>query len=657
MKKNNILRSFAALVMGSAMFMVSCDGIEGGETPEPVFPTAVERTVSPGQTVTVTFDANLDWEVSVPESSLTTFWIEDGAMDVAKVSGKAGNGLTVTVGTTSSEDFEERSCQVMLKMGGKSESIAKIILPGKERSLVVYTATFNEDGELDYNDGYVYTESEAQSIDLFWTGSDYRLPIKIDANFSWTVKTPSWAVIDVPEERVGETIINVYGVPSEYPLEDAEGKIQFMAGDQVVKEYDITIPGCDDIFSYTTSMGLSEIIFNYAGRIKTATGFIDGPSVSKISGTAGVKVLAAEIVDGKYTDAPSWLVVDVQEYDDAKGADVLQEREVTVSAKTNEGEDRNAVVFFLPPSAPETTEALLNEDKSEIKEEYLQYALPVTQLSSNQEFIMMLASPSEMASGGALFTVAEDQELFSKFGETRYAYDLVYTNQYARDYAHMIFTHAITSYKVFDASGADKTSDEDFFLALSLEETADGGVIDMVSEVKTTGYVVLYGSDEKVLAVVRCTLDPETNIGEVADVSFLGESAYLAEMAGATLEKITEGPLYDKYKENMVPIYHLKYTMENMPMLLSMPTTARAYVPNPYGRRDCFLVNGLNYDETIGEFERIDGGVQVYMIMPDGLDYIQGALFFYDAKNAVSASGDNAVLVLVCTLDLTGSAE
>ena len=97
------------------MFAVSCVETDPDEKVEPVFPASVQKTVSPGQTVTLTFDANLDWEVSVPESSLTKFWIEDGAMDVAKVSGKAGNGLTVTVGTTSSEDFEERSCVVSME--------------------------------------------------------------------------------------------------------------------------------------------------------------------------------------------------------------------------------------------------------------------------------------------------------------------------------------------------------------------------------------------------------------------------------------------------------------------------------------------------------------------------------------------------------------
>lgn len=659
MKKNNIFRSFAALMTGCAMFMVSCGDQEPEGVTDPVFPSSEEKTVAPGQKVTLAFEANLDWEVSVPESSLTDFWIEDG-LKVAKVSGKAGAGV-VTIGTTANEDYYERSCAVTMTMGGKSQQIAKIIILSKGRSLKVYVATFDEDGLPVYDDGYVYSDTEAESIDLYWSGSDFRIPVRIDANYSWTVKTPSWASVDVPEDRVGEVSLNILGVSSEYPLEDAEGKIQFMAGETVVKEYVITIPGCQDIFEHKVSMGLAEVTFNYAGRVKTDVGFVDGPVSASVSGTSGVKVFAVESVDGKFdvksSQNPSWLDIDVQDYDLTDGAEVLQDRAVTITAATNEGDDRSAVVFFLPPSAPDRGAELFNPDLTAVKDEYMQYSLPVTQLSSNQEFILMVSSPSELAAGGAVFNVSEDAALLTKFGQTKYAYELVYTHQYASDVAHMIFSHEVTSYKVFDASGSDRTSDEDFFLSMSLNEEKTGGVIYMDSEVKTSGFVVLYGSTDNVLAVVRCALDPETSIGDVADVSFLGESAYLAGMVGATLEEVTEGPLYDKYKENMVPIYHLKYTMENMPMLLSIPTKARAYVPNPYGRRDCFLVNGLNYDETIGEFERIDGGVQIYMKMPDGLDYIQGALFFYDARNAVSASGDNAVLVLVCTLDLTGGEE
>lgn len=654
MKKNNISRSFAALLMGCAMFMVSCEPAGTEADPDPVFPSSVDKTVSPGQTVTLTFDANLDWEVSVPESTLTTFWIEDGAMDVAKVSGKAGDGIAVTVGTTSAEAFDERSCAVTLKMGGKSQQIAKIILPGKDMTLTVYSAVV-EDGEVQYgDDGYLYESTEAESIDLIWTGSDFRLPIKVAANYSWTVKSPSWAKVDVPEDRVGEVELNVFGVSSEYPLADASGKLQFMSGETLVKEYDITIPGCEDIFSYSVGMGLTELVFSYAGKIKTAAGFIDEPASVDVTGTSGVRVFAVESAEGKFdldgTAGPSWLKIEVEEYDDTDGADVLQERTVSIDVETNEGEDRNAVVFFLPPSAPQDRADLFTEGLDAVKEEYAQYALPVTQLSSDQEFVMMLSSPSEMAAGGAVFNVSEDAALFTKFGETKYAYELVYTDQYARDVAHMVFSHEVTSYKVFDASGLDKTSDDKFFLSLILDEDKTGGVIDMITEVKSSGFVVLYGSTDNVLAVVRCTLDPDTTIGDVADVAFIGENAPYAEMCGASLEHVVDGPLYDQYKEYMVPIYHLKYTQPNLPMLISLPNSVKSYMANPWALRNNFSVNGMEYDD--GTFERNDGGVNIYMTMPEGKQKIEGNIFFY---SSAAPSNDSIVLVLACTFDLTGA--
>lgn len=646
MKKNNISGFFAALVMGSALFAASCEK-PSEETPAPEFPQLIEKTVAPGESVTIPVQANLDWEISVPENGLQWFWIQDGAFQLYRLSGKAGEA-EVVIGVSSTEEFDnDRVCEVTMKMGGESKVIARLVRPSKEKHLTVYAAVVT-DGEVQFNetgDSYLYETEEAESLDMIWTGSEFRLPIKVESNYNWSIKTPEWARVDVPSDGVGEKNLIVYGVPSAYPLDAASGKLQFMSGEKVVKEYTVNIPGCKDIFSYKMDMSITELEFNYQGQIKVATGFIDGPATGYVSGADGIRVIAlSRNESGFSTDAPSWLEVNVAEYDRTEGAYVLQQRNFTVSAVLNEGDNRHAALLFLPPTLTAAASDLF--EGTEIKEEYKQYSVPVTQLSSDQEFISMLANPSDMAAGGATFAVSENEDLYNRFGQTRYAYELVYTNQYARDNARMIFTSAVTSYKVFDENG---------FLSMTLDEDMKGGVVDMVSETAQTGHVVLYGAAGNVLAVIECRFDPEEIIGEVADVAFIGESVMYAPMVGATLEDVSEDPSFSQYREGQALVYHLRYTMPAMPMTISIPSSIKKHTVNPYMFRHNIRVNDLKYDEdfvngVLGGVALVDGGVTIYMEMPEGRDYLRGNIIF-------SNSADETILVLVCTLDLRETAE
>ena len=646
MKKNNISGFFAALVMGSALFAASCEK-PSEETPAPEFPQLIEKTVAPGESVTIPVQANLDWEISVPENGLQWFWIQDGAFQLYRLSGKAGEA-EVVIGVSATEEFDnDRVCEVTLTMGGESKVIARLVRPSKEKHLTVYAAVV-VDGEVQFNetgDSYLYETEEAESLDMIWTGSEFRLPIKVESNYNWSIKTPEWARVDVPSDGVGEKNLIVYGVPSAYPLDAASGKLQFMSGEKVVKEYTVNIPGCKDIFSYKMDMSITELEFNYQGQIKVATGFIDGPASGYVSGADGIRVIALSRNESGFSaDAPSWLEVNVAEYDRTEGADVLQQRNLTVSVALNEGDNRHAALLFLPPTLTVAASDLF--EGTEIKEEYKQYSVPVTQLSSDQEFISMLANPSDMAAGGATFAVSENEDLYNRFGQTRYAYELVYTNQYARDNARMIFTSAVTSYKVFDENG---------FLSMTLDEDMKGGVVDMVSETAQTGHVVLYGATGNVLAVIECRFDPEEIIGEVADVAFIGESVMYAPMVGATLEDVSEDPSFSQYREGQALVYHLRYTMPAMPMTISIPSSIKKHTVNPYTFRHNIRVNDLKYDEdfvngVLGGVALVDGGVTIYMEMPEGRDYLRGNIIF-------SNSADETILVLVCTLDLRETAE
>ena len=640
----NIFKAFIV-----AAVFTACQPDGPAENQKAEFPEAKEYNVAPGSTLDLSFSANQDWEITVPQSSIQWFWIQDGTFKLYKLSGKSGDQV-VTIGVSSTEEFDvDRTCEVTLTIGDESKVIATLVRSAKEKTLTLYAAVVT-DGEIQFKEdgsGYLYSETEAESLELVWTGADFRLPVKVEANHNWTVKTPEWASIDVPEIGIGENAFNIMGVPSEYPLDPATGKVQFLAGDKLIKEYAISIPGCKDIFSYKMDMSISELEFNYAGQFRVTTGFIEGPATGYISGAKDARILAVSKEGDTFSaQAPSWLDLQVSDYDTTEGAEVLQERTFSVSASLNEGENRYAALFFLPPTVTVEASELFTADG--VKADYAQYMIPVTQLSSDQEFIAMLSNPSNMAAAGATFAVSEDEALKTMFGQSRYAYELVYTDQYARDEARMMFTSPVTSYKVFAASQQDMTESEEFFLTVTLDEDMMGGVIDMVSETAAEGYVVFYGATKNVLAVIKCTFDPEEVIEDVVDVRFIGDSEMYAPMVGATLEDVYDNPEFARYREGNALVYHLRYTMENMPMTISIPASVKKHTVNPYQLRHNFSVNETKYDETfvngvLGGVALIDGGVTIYML-PDGKEYMRGNIIFTNGS-------DETILVLVCTFD------
>lgn len=720
MKSNNIFNSFAALVMGFALVMTSCQPEGPEEEPATVsFPEYKEYTVAPGDKVTISFEAETDWEVTVPDNTLQWFWIQDGSFELYRINGKAGSN-TVEIGVSETEEFDnDRTCIVKMTMGGETKEIAKITRPSENRTLTVSAAQVI-DGEVQFTEdgsSYLYEDGESSSLELVWSGSEFRLPVKVTANFNWTYSGPDWLRMDVPENGVKENEIILYGVPSEYPLENAAAELEFMSGDELIKKYDVMIPGCRDIFSYRLDMNMTEIQFNFKGQFKASTGFVGGDDAEDgevkyptgtFFGTSDVRVLTlSKTEEGYSAEMPSWLDVVFDEYDTTEGASVLQERSLTVKAGINEGEDREAAIFILPPSVTASAGELYSD--KDVKEEYVQYMIPVTQLSSDQEFVAMIANPSDMAAAGATFNVSEDPDLYALFGTSRYAYELVYTDRYAMDHARMMFASPVTSFKTFDADKneitfkvakvyteaqetakgceagtridvlADEYDDagnvlyagglyevtesgslkgisyaDHFLLSISLDEDMMGGVIDMKAEVHSEGYVVLYGETDNVLAVIKCTLDPEVIIEEVEDVKFIGESIENSVKMGATLEKLTEGSIYNQYRDGNALVYHLTYTQEDAPMTISIPASIVSHDVNPFPLRHNIRVNDQKYDED-PSVKLIDGGVTIYMDLPEGSKRIRGNINF--RRKASSSDDSGLVLVLVCTIDINETAE
>lgn len=263
MNTMNIFRTFAALAVISTLMTVSCnEPAQEGPSQEqikPVFPdVVVNNEVTPGEALTLTFEANMDWSVSVPSANLQWFWIQDSSFKLDKVSGKVEAGsvvpVTVTIGVSDQEEFDaNRSCEVTLTMGEESKVIAKYMRPAKNRTLSVYAATV-VDGELVSNEdgGYQYETSETSQADLIWSANDadFRMPVRVESNCEWTLETPEWLSVEVPEMTTGTVDLVLTGSS----VELATGSLVFKAGDSIIKELNVTVPSCGEVKVYATQI-------------------------------------------------------------------------------------------------------------------------------------------------------------------------------------------------------------------------------------------------------------------------------------------------------------------------------------------------------------------------------------------------------------------
>ena len=741
------IKNYIAFLMLATLMAVSCQE-KDNPTDAPTFPQLIENyDVQAGETLTVTFTPNYDWTISIPTELRQWFWIIDGSFTVSELSGKASSQpVEVKIGVSTTQEFDKNfACDVTLTMAGKSEVIAKFMLPAKERTLEItsdqfqsdvialvwseedadfralvqvvantewtvetpewldvnvpektmgvvdlvftgeslndaegtvvfkaadqtlkeikcsvpscnhfelYTAKMSE-GEFEYADGgYLWNETSASLIDMIWLGADFRMPIHIDSKCNWTVELPEWLQVELPEKTAGVISTTLLGVPSKYPLTDAKGKIVFKLGKEIISEIDVNIPGCQDLMTFTVSMSLTELEYNYLGNVNTSTGFIDSQASATLSGVKDVRVFAVETTNGVVgVENPDWFKYEITVWDPSADASVIQERELTFSVTENAGEARSAVFFVLPPTVKATVADLFNEDAT-VKADFAQYALNVTQASQHyDDYISIDINPSaEFAYSFTKVDVQKAQQLTAAFDATDYVYSLTYSSPYCRDDAFMTMPVSFTSYKVFSSDDltTDKSKTEGFWLSFAnATDSNNYGVVDMYSnemelpDVASVGYVVFYGSNGQVLAIVEC-ISPIKKVevegdypdgayydatGDVVidvDTYFTDKTAAAA--AGASMVEILGGE--NLYKLSEEEAYKgakiFKLTLPaNTPVSLSLLGKSCRYFQVPQSLSEYINVNDVSYYDTAGvldsaiktasvsmvEFEPIEGVV------------------------------------------------
>lgn len=649
---------YIGLAAVAVLLAASC----GPDDPEivitPEFPSLVENNnVLPGEVLTLSFIPNMDWKVSIPEESIRWFSIIDGSFETDYISGKASETeVHVEIKVADIEEFaSSRTCEVSLTMGDQTKIIARYTRQAKERVLSMYTVQFDGEGFMfgGEDGGYLYSEEEAARVDLVWPlGTDgFRLPVKVDANFEWTLALPEWAEADIPENTAGLNAFDIKGVPSKYPLMGDEGKLVFKDGDTVVKEYVISIPACIDRFGYSLSGSMTSLKFNGDGDYAVSIGYEEGPATGTIYGPEGVRIYAVDKTeDGCSASEAEWVHIRIADWD-ASG-DVLQTRTVEYSVDVNEGAEREALVVLLPATFEGTVSDIF--EGSQIKEEYAANSFALVQSEYSDEFLSPTSDESDRESVGMFFSKVESGPFLNWFGATDFGYKLIYSLDWSADEGWLYLKEAFDSYKVFNTK-REEMSAEELWISVEYTENRRSVRIVMDADEKSESYVAFYDVAGNNLAVVRCIYDPSyaPDGGGEFTGEFIGESAYYAEMVGASLEEITSGPLFDQWIEYNAPIYQLTYKVDNFPMRITLPRGTVYYLPNPYAKRNLFRVNNLDYDESIGSFEFIEGGVDIYMSLDENSSSLvsKGVILFSSEKFNTT---DKVTLVLICTLDMSG---
>ena len=242
--KTNFWKSAAAFVVGMAA-MVACEKNPEPENEAPVFPSeTIEKNVEAGETVNIQFTANLDWELSIPSTEQTKYYLDDAGMPASKVSGKAGE-QTVSVVFSEDEYYDENLlCEVTLTMGGQSQVIAKLTRLAINRALEVYVA---EKTEWNFKSTYGTEKVTALALATFEGDVTYTLPIKVVANYDWSLALPTWCEGEIKgaeslSGKAGQAVeVLLTGKLAEDVKNGAEGVAKFIDATDNAQSMDLAL--------------------------------------------------------------------------------------------------------------------------------------------------------------------------------------------------------------------------------------------------------------------------------------------------------------------------------------------------------------------------------------------------------------------------------
>lgn len=637
------------------LLAVACEQNQTDEpqVEQPQFPEAVTATVASGGEYTLTFDANLDWEVSIPQSAAAYFYIKDGDNRLYTMRGQKGSH-TIVIGAESVELFDiDLQCEVTMTMAEQSEVIATLTIIRSNRELQIFSVVV-EDGAFGYatsgDEIYAYqtTEVTADGVTMIWPYEMalFSTRVKIVSNFDWIVDgTPEW-IAPISGGKAGVTELWIKGNEAKYPLTSQSAVLNIVdaaATDKVAGSLKVTIPAATDIFTVEGFAESSE--FDSEGLVYNSMigeyveGTING-SVTAVNGTAVVAVEFTEtagLVQPQLN--PQWLTIDYAQWDAASDA-VIQSRTLSLAAAKNEGAARSAVVLVLPAdTATDNIDQIAVNDI--ITEQYQPYIVTTVNQAAAAGALEFVDQQVMEANGNAIAALDASHWIFGMFAGVAEGYDLLYTSAWTHEDWYINVTKPYTEIKChsFDVNGnLVEISGRDAWISTTIFGAEKSSVRIQMDTTKATAAtaqnlntgdyegVVTFADSEGIFALIFCRYNENAVVGG-SDISFYYPD-YAAQQ-GSTLVELTSGDIYTKYASYGERVMHLTFTTAtpNMSMLKGIPQSWNSSYVDPADEDWLKFEGGEEYQTIIMNAAKGNGKT--------------GALVLGEGK-----------LVLVCTLNI-----
>lgn len=559
----------------TAVTFAACVPEEKPVVIEPVFPENLGTIqVNPGDVKTINFSANMDWELELKaEGGSLWFWLEEGSQHVKKIQGQASpkEGSEVDIFVSNVEEYDKvRTCEVILTMGGKSQTIATLTRGSKERNIKVWKAKTDNNsfsypvGE-DANTKYVYEDeplaSNGASVTLVWPDEAdfYQMPFMVEADFEWDLaELPDWVEIlnlsQNKEDRNGKVEFRIHADVEKITLKQQECALSFIGGETILATFNLVLPSAENVVK---SDFPQEMNFSAEGKINLME--MEQTEINK-------SILSAEGLQIFTSDWMDFTPVSGSEWDNSNPAK-LQEVLYTLKVKENtQTSSRTGYIVAIPasaiPSGFNPDQDLYEGNEGEIKEAYKQYIISTVTQSGAEEVIEDFFSVSQIEGDVTFGKITEEDALYAQLyaaSGCKNLYRLTYYDNDETNYVSLEYKKQFGGF-TYQSMDCSYYPNDEFLMVILGESVAIAPDSRYCKSERLEALLCFWpmdGSDAP-LAVIHAVYD--SNAEMPAPFSFVEPD----KVQGATLEKFTGNPYnYGIYGVPANKIYLLTYTDDN----------------------------------------------------------------------------------------------